>query len=127
MVLSRVVARQIGELNGGTLSSGLRGTISEEVIDGEHVAVSGLLECAGLKVSVGDLVMVPSAVGFVKRCVRDSNGRLLMVVALMEFIRTVTEHSLLFRETDDLDVFDPLVASMPRAWYPHDDDWVLVL
>ena len=127
MVLPRLLARQTGELNAGTLSSGLRRKVEEEVFGGEHVAVSGLLECAGLKVSVVDLVMVPSAVGFVKRCVRDSNGRLLMVVALMEFIRTVTEHSLLFRETDDLDVFDTLVASMPRAWYPNDDVWVLVL
>ena len=97
MVLSRVVARQIGELNAGTLSSGLRGEIREDLIDGEKVAVSRLLECAGLKVSVGDVVTVPHAAGFVRNCIQDPNGKLLVIVALLEFIRTVTEHSSLFR------------------------------
>ena len=81
MVLSRVLTRQIGWLNDGTLMGGLRGKLHERCIDGEHVTVSDYLECGGLKVSIGDVVVAPSAVGFVKCCFQDSSGRLLMVVA----------------------------------------------
>ena len=92
-VLSRVTTRQIAELNSGTLLSGLRGKVFESKLNGEEVFVSDQLECAALRVSVGDIVCVAAAVGFVKRCVRDSNGLLFLVVALVEYVGVVTKHS----------------------------------
>ena len=116
-VLSRVATRQIEELRAGTLSSGLRGKVHQDI--DEAVAVSRTMECAGLKVSVHDMVCVPvSRAGLVRSCCRGIvDSRLYVIVELLEFRGRVTDHSSLWRQSGVFCEFDADELSMPRSWY----------
>ena len=56
----------------------------------------------------------------------ESKHQSLISIAVLCFGFRLRSQYVLFRESEQLDVFDALAVSMPRAWYWHIDAWVLV-
>jgi hypothetical protein len=124
-VLGRVMQRQILALNtGGDLRSGLRGRIVKSSNDGLHLASS--LQCAALKVAVGDIVWCENSGGIVSTCAADDDGQLFVIVKVLQWRNEVTAHSGLWSPTPHLEAWPANALASPRAWYSEGADLVVI-
>ena len=84
------------------------------------------MECASLKVSVGDVVGFQNSAGIVDACVADHMGRLLVIVKLFQWKGAYTAHSELWIQSCLLEAWPADALVLPRAWYFRSEDVVVV-
>ena len=118
------MCNQIRMLAEGDLKSGLRRKIVRS--SQGDMLVANNLQCASLRVAIGDIVYYVRIAGMVDACVADEDGQLLVIVRRLQYQGTFTANSELWTQTQGLEIWPANALNSPRAWYFSDHDLVVV-
>ena len=111
-------------LEAGELKSGLRGKIVNS--SGGEMLVANNLECASLRVTVSDIVYYMNDAGVVEACVANSEGRLFVIVRVLQYRGATTANSDRWEQTQRLERWPAESLNAPRSWYFTDDGIVVI-